>query len=174
MFKARITLSGLAGTGKSTVAKLLAQTLGYEFMSVGNYARTIALEKYQMTINEFQQLCAEHPQLDQQIDEQFKELCNQKTQIVVDYRLGFKFVAGAKHILLKVSDEIACQRIKAAQRQQEDVTPKGINSRNEDMRLRFLAKYGVDFSDDSNYHLVINTDELSPAEVVQKILNHFF
>lgn len=38
----RISISGLAGSGKSTVGKLLSEKLNYEFVSVGNYSRILA------------------------------------------------------------------------------------------------------------------------------------
>ena len=40
-----ITISGMLGSGKSTVAKLLAQKLGYEYYSTGNAQREIAKKK---------------------------------------------------------------------------------------------------------------------------------
>ena len=52
----KITLSGFAGTGKSTVGKILGDKLGYEFVSVGDFSRDYA-QKMGLTINEFQKKC---------------------------------------------------------------------------------------------------------------------
>ena len=51
--KTKITLSGFAGTGKSTVGKMIQEKLNFEFISIGNYTRNYAKETYGMTINEF-------------------------------------------------------------------------------------------------------------------------
>ncbi len=49
----RITLSGLAGSGKSTVGKQLAKALKLDFHSIGEISRNKAKEK-NMSISEFQ------------------------------------------------------------------------------------------------------------------------
>lgn len=54
--KNNITISGFAGAGKSTIGGLLSDALGFKFISVGNFSRKYAMENYDMTINEFQNL----------------------------------------------------------------------------------------------------------------------
>ena len=44
-----ISLSGMLGSGKSTIGKMLAQELGYTFYSTGSAQRKIAQEKGMMT-----------------------------------------------------------------------------------------------------------------------------
>ncbi|AEH01988.1 viperin family antiviral radical SAM protein [Lacinutrix sp. 5H-3-7-4] len=169
----KITLSGFAGTGKSTVGEILKEQLNFEFISVGNYSRGFAMEKYGMTINQFQKHCVDHPELDNLIDDKFKSVCNTKSNIVVDYRLGFHFIKNAFNVLLKVSDEKASERIRLGNRQNEATSPKEIKLRNDTMRMRFLKQYNVDFTNDNNYDLVINTGNLTPNEVAQKIIKHY-
>ncbi|QXP58379.1 viperin family antiviral radical SAM protein [Olleya sp. HaHaR_3_96] len=171
--KNKITLSGFAGTGKSTVGKLIEDQLNFEFISVGNYTRTFAMQTYGMTINQFQKHCINHPELDYLIDDKFKAECNSKDNIVIDYRLGFHFVKNAFNVLLKVSDKNASERIRLGNRVDEIVSPKAINLRNDAMRTRFLERYNVDFTDDNNYDLIINTDGFTPKEVSQQIIKHY-
>ena len=47
-----ITMSGKNGSGKGTVSKLLAEKLGYEYISIGNMKRELATAMG-MTISEF-------------------------------------------------------------------------------------------------------------------------
>lgn len=171
--KNKITLSGFAGSGKSTTGEMIGKKLDYEFISVGNYTRTFAKEYYNLTINEFQEKCKKQPELDFQIDEKFRTICNSKKHIVIDYRLGFKFVDNAFHVLLKVSDEMAATRINLAMRENELTSPEGINNRNSMMRLRFLETYDVDFTNERNYDLVISTDHLNPIQVATTIINAY-
>jgi cytidylate kinase len=42
--KMKITIFGLAGSGTSTIGKLLCEKLGYKFMSSGNIMRSWAKE----------------------------------------------------------------------------------------------------------------------------------
>jgi len=173
MIKEKITLSGFAGTGKSTIGKILKEKLDYEFISIGNFSRDFAEKEYGLTINQFQEKCKAEPELDKNIDEQFMQYCNDKTKIVVDYRLGFKFVDNAYNVLLKVSDTVAALRIQNANRKNEDTDINSIKERNNLMKNRFISLYKVDFTQESNYHLVIDTDELLPENIADMIIQGF-
>ena len=48
----KITISGLPGSGTTTVAKLLAERLGYKLISAGDVFRKLAMERG-MTLEEF-------------------------------------------------------------------------------------------------------------------------
>jgi len=176
----KISLSGLVGSGKSSIGKQLAQILNYEFISVGNFSRKIAQEKYGMNINEFQKYCEKNPQIDHEIDTYFTQYCLKNAHLVIDYRLAFYFITDAFHVFLKVSDEMAFQRLKNAkdaQRNQEFDNQKNMyevmKKRNEDMKNRFLKTYQTDFTDESHYHLVIDTDHLNPNQICDLILKKF-
>lgn len=171
--KNKITLSGFAGSGKSSVGKIIEKKLNFEFISVGNYSRNFAKEKYGMTINEFQEKCKNEPELDTIIDEKFKKECNNKEAIIIDYRLGFHFIQKAFHVLLKVSDSNASKRINSDKRDNEATSPKNIKDRNKIMKERFQKNYNVDFTDEKNYDLVIDTDNLTQKEVSNLIIDAF-
>jgi len=166
----KITISGLAGTGKSTVGKLLADKINYSYFSIGDFSREIAKSKG-LTINEFQIQCKKDKSLDRLIDKAFLKKCNFSKNIVIDYRLGFHFVKEAINILLTVSDEIAVDRIQNAKRKNESINAISIQKRNNDMKNRFIKTYNIDFTDKNNYHLVIDTDNKSPNEVIILIIN---
>lgn len=166
----KITLSGFAGTGKSTIGKLLADELSFKFISVGNYSRKFALEEYGMTINEFQGLLLEKPELDNIIDSKFKDYCQNNDSLVIDYRLGFHFVKNAFNVLLMVCDEESVRRVSLSKRNDEDISRSAIENRNKQMKERFINNYGVDFTDESNYDIVIDTSLISASDVVSKIM----
>ena len=177
----KISLSGLVGSGKSSIGKQLAQILNYEFISVGNFSRKIAQEKYGMNINEFQKYCEKNPQIDHEIDTYFTQYCLKNTHLIIDYRLAFYFITDAFHVFLKVSDEMAFQRLKDHNDEQRILEFGNqkmnvfhmIKQRNEDMKNRFLKTYQTDFTDESHYHLVIDTDHLNPNQICDLILKKF-
>lgn len=169
----KITLSGFAGSGKSTVGKLIADKLNFKFESVGNFSREFAMSEFNMTINEFQDKCKNDASLDNLIDEKFRAYCNNSSHLIIDYRLGFKFVQNALHVFLRVSDEEAFNRIAKANRSGEEVSYEAIIKRNTDMRNRFLETYDVDFTDTSNYHKVIDVDCLNPEQIAGIIIDTF-
>lgn len=165
----KITLSGLAGSGKSTVGRLLAKKLNYEYLSIGEYSRQYAQAYFNVGINEFQLICKQSPELDRQLDQSFIEACQNAEKAVIDYRLGFHLIKNAFHVFLSVSDEAAAKRIEASGRQNENA--ESIRKRNREMNERFCKIYKADFTDFGNYDLVIETDKLNPEQVVNQIMD---
>jgi len=169
----RIIISGFAGTRKTTVGKLLAEKLKYEFISVGDFSRKFAYDNYDLDINEFQQKCKKEPELDKQIDKKFQKYCNNREKLVINYRLGFKFIKNSFNVLLSVSNEIAIQRIKNSNRPNEKIDSESISNRNNEMKNIFMSLYGVDFTDEKFYDLKINTDSQSPETIADEIIKEF-
>lgn len=159
----KITLSGCVGSGKTTVGKILAKRLHYDFISIGNRTRQYA-ENRGLSIVEFQELCLLKPEMDKQIDFEFARECNNKECLVIDYRLGYKFIKNAYHIFLKISEEAAKERIKNANRDSE--TFKTVNQRNASFKNQFLNAYGVDYTQPKNYNLIIEVESFKDAEAV--------
>jgi len=167
---ARITISGYAGTGKSTVGKMLAEKLNCKFLSVGSFAREFAEKEFGMSINDFQVKCEENPKLDDFVNFKFRDLCNSMENFVADFRLGFHFVENSFNILFVLSEQAAFERLLKAGRKMEQTDFASIRKRNEDMRQRFIEKFGADFADESNYNAVIDTDKKTPLEITELIL----
>lgn len=166
----KITISGQVASGKSTVGKLLAERLGYNFISIGNRTRDFASKKG-MSIVEFQKACLQNPELDKEIDRMFAYECNNSENIVVDYRLGFLFVPDAVHIFLCISEVDAIERLKKANRQNE--THLTVNERNETFKKQFQNSYGVDYTDFRNYDLYLNVKAFTtPEAIVEFILDN--
>ena len=164
----KITLSGEVASGKSTIGKLLAARLNYNFISIGNKTRESA-EKRGMTIVVFQKECMANPELDKQIDSDFSDECNENENLVIDYRLGFKFITNAFHIYLNIAENTAIQRLKNANRDNE--THHTLRERNETFKTQFHNAYGVDYTNLKNYDLVIAVDESSTQEeIIENII----
>lgn len=122
--KTKITLSGEVASGKSTIGRLLAEKLNYDFVSLGTIIRARAQQEG-IHITEFQKRCKENVSIDKEIDAEFGSFCNEKDQLVVDYRMGFRFVRNALHVYLKISEEDALERLKAANRPDETLKQSG-------------------------------------------------
>jgi radical S-adenosyl methionine domain-containing protein 2 len=166
----KITISGYAGTGKSTVGKMLAEKLNYEFLSVGNFTREFAENEFGLSINEFQEKCKKEPLLDDYVNFRFRDICNSRENFVADFRLGFYFVKNSLNILFTLSEQEAFERLSKAGRRKEQTDFESIRKRNENMQRRFIEKFGVDFADEKNYDLVIDTSERTPFEITEQIL----
>ncbi len=169
-FPTRITFSGCVGSGKTTIGKLLANKLQYRFVSIGNRTRQFA-ETKGLSIVQFQELCLTNPEMDKQIDFEFSNECNNSENLIIDYRLGFKFIKNAYHIFLKISEETAIERIKSANRSAE--TFETISQRNESFKNQFLNAYGVDYTMPKNYDLIVDVEQFKDVEkVIAFIINN--
>lgn len=164
----KIVISGEVASGKLSVGKLLAQKLGYEFLSIGNLTREMANER-NLTIVEFQRMCNEKPELNKEIDQLFIDKCKSVKKAVIDYRLGFYFLKEAKSIFLKIDEIEAKNRLEKANRSNESHLT--ISERNHLFKTQFKQTYGLDYTIPDNYSLVINVNNLgSPREVVNQII----
>lgn len=94
-----ITISGTLGSGKSTVAKLLAERLGYAYYSTGMAQRKIA-EQRGLTTLELNAAAERDKTIDAQIDGVFEKLVQENKNYVVDSRLGFFFIPTSFKVML--------------------------------------------------------------------------
>lgn len=167
--KTKITLSGEVASGKTTVGKLLAEKLNYQFISLGTLVRERA-EKEGLHILDFQKKCQENPALDLEIDQDFSKFCNTNDNLVIDYRMGFKFVRDAFHVFLQISEQDAAERLKSAHRINE--SHQTVRQRNESFKSQFITCYGVDYTCESKYDLIIPLENQTADEIAEIIINH--
>jgi len=170
-----ITISGRAGSGKTTIAKLLSERLNMWHYSIGDLMRSMATERG-LSLLELNKLAEKDKSIDFELDNKLKELGKRQDNFVVDGRLTAFFVPNAKiRVFLDADDKVRAQRILRDKRQQEKSkslkeTIKNIKIREESEKKRYKTYYGVNYLDKKLYNLVINTAKLSPNEVVDRIL----
>ncbi|MBI2652210.1 (d)CMP kinase [Candidatus Woesearchaeota archaeon] len=171
----RITISGKAGTGKSTVAKLLSKKLKLKHYSIGDLMRVMATEK-NLSLLELNKLAEKDKSIDFELDNKLKELGKTKDNLVVDGRLTSFFISNAEiRVFLDADEKVRAQRILKDKRQHEKSKSlkEAINSikkREESEKKRYKRYYGVDYLDKKLYNSIIDTTKLTPQEVVWKII----
>ncbi len=175
----RFTVSGEIGSGKSSVAKLLAERTGAEYHSTGSLQRRLASGR-QLSTLELNLVSEQEPTIDAEIDGYTRELAAGDSEFVIDSRLAWHFVPDALRVFLLVDTERAAARVLGDQRSRSDTeryrgadqAMRDIVARQESERRRFLGTYGVDLFRWSNYDLIIDTSEISAEEAVRLILDH--
>lgn len=171
----KITISGKAGAGKSTVAKLLAENLNLKHYSIGDLMRAMAYEK-NISLLELNKAAETDKSIDFELDKKLKELGKAKNNFVVDGRLTAYFIPNAEvKVFLETDDQVRAERILKHKRQQENGQDakeilSSIRKREESEKKRYKQYYGVDYSDKKLYNFVIDTTNLAPDEVVEKIV----
>ena len=179
MFKI-ITISGMLGSGKSTVAKLLAEQLGYTYYSTGNAQREIAARRGVTTL-ELNHLADTDPSIDEEIDGIFKKFnAVPNKNFIIDSRMAFFFVPNSIKIKLNVDVAVAGERIfndstrtgeKKYASVQESVN--ALRERRASEVARFKKIYHVDIDNDENFDYVLDTTHHTPAEVAHLIIQKF-
>lgn len=171
-----ITLSGLPGSGKSTVAKMLAEKLGYQFYSMGDLRGKAALNRG-LTIDEFNAL---PENTDVIVDDYQKKLGVTGNNLIIDGRISWHFIPTSFKVFLDVDPDVGAARIFAGRSgpnrgdepEYRDVAHvrETLAARVASDAERYKKYYGIDFADRSVYDLVLDTSDLTLEETLAAIL----
>lgn len=178
----KITISGTLGSGKSTVAKLLAEKLNYKQYSAGMFTRKIAEER-KITLAELTELEACDPTIDKEVDRYQTELGKREDNFVLEGRISFHFVPDSLKVFLKCDEDIAASRIqnhlnlKDTSRMNEGFENaesknilEGIKKRRALENIRYLKYYGIKQDDERNFDIVIDTTHITAQQACDRIL----
>ncbi|CCQ37521.1 cytidylate kinase [Natronomonas moolapensis 8.8.11] len=166
-----ITISGPAGSGKSTVAAGLAERLGSEHVSGGDIFRDLAAER-DLTPLELNKLAEEDDSIDRDLDRRQRDLAAEREDLVLESRLA-GWMAGTHadfRIWLDAPLDIRAERIadredKAVQTAREETVERADSE-----ALRYREYYGVDIDDLGIYDLSLNTARFSPGAVLDVVI----
>lgn len=171
-----ISIAGKPGSGKSTVAKLLAKKLKYSFFSAGDLRGKIAT-KHKMTIEELNKVGEKERWTDEECDTLLEKMGKQEDNVVFDSRLAWHFVPQSFKIFLDVDLHEAAKRVFANPRKDEkktssvDETYKNMLARHKSDVTRYKKWYKLDIDKMKNYDVVIDTTKLTQERVFQKVLD---
>ena len=170
-----ITIAGDAGSGKSTVAELVARKLKFRHYSIGDFMRTIA-KKRNASLLQLSKMAETDETIDEELDCMQKELGRRERRFVLDSRLGWHFVPNSFKVFLKVDIKEGAKRIFNAGRKGEKenrtlrATVENIKKRKESELQRYKKNYNLNPYDKKKYDLVADTTKLTPEEIAEKIV----
>lgn len=174
MLEHHIAISGDLGSGKSTVAAMLAQRTGGRLISTGMLQRDIAAKRGISTLQA--NLDAETDEsIDEQIDGMLLDEGRTGPPTVFDSRMAWHFVPSALKIHIVVAPDVGAERIhnrtgSAVEKYDSlDAAQAGAEARAASEQARFLGKYHVDISRLRNYDVVIDSSDASQDDIVSLI-----
>lgn len=170
----KITISGTPASGKSSIAKLLAEKLGFEHFSMGDFQREIASQKG-ISIEELGKLEAEDKSIDLMVDKEQEKIGKENDSFVMDSRLAAEFVPDSVKLFVDADENIRAERRLGHKRDTEsfddiEKAKESMNSREEVNRERWVRYYDFDFLDMSNYDYVLDSSDITIEEGVEKII----
>lgn len=177
-----ISLNGQEGSGKSTIAKMLAKKLNIPRYYMGQMFRDMALEKG-MSLPEFRKICDADPAFDKKVDDYIVKLSVEKDNFVIESRTAWHFIPNSLKIYLKVDPQSAAKRIlkalsKEHNRGNEDTNldtieniQRSILQRRKEDSERYFALYGIRQDIEKNYDFIIDTTNLSIEDVFRKVMD---
>jgi cytidylate kinase len=166
-----VTISGLPGSGTSTVAQLVAHELGLVHLDGGTIFRHLAADAG-MTLAEFGAWAEDHPAVDTELDLRLAERARQG-DVVLESRLAGWIAHNEGLDGLRVW--LACdERVRAARVGKRDrLTPDEAlvvnRTREASEDVRYRAVYGIDIDDLSPYVAVLDSGALGPDELAAAI-----
>ncbi len=175
-----ISISGMPGAGKSTVAKMLSRKLGMKRYYMGGMRREMARKKG-MNIDQLNEIGENEHWTDREVDDFQKELGERDDNFVIEGRTCFLFIPHSVKVFLEVRFEVGARRIyddvksnesrNEPRYRTEGEARKAVKKRMESDIRRYKKYYGVDIHDRSHYDLVIDTTEMTPEEVAERIIS---
>ncbi len=169
---AKITIFGLAGTGKSSAGRGIAEKLTYEYISSGNMLRAKAKEM-NLSITDFRELCKSDSTYDKALDQEIKAIGETRNNIVVESRLAWHFIPDSVKVKLSCEYEERIRRVASRDQMSIEETKRLVKNREEADAYCYKSFYNIDnMNDDSNFDLVVDTTSVLVADVVRRIIDH--
>jgi cytidylate kinase len=168
-----LTVSGLIGSGKTSVCRELSRLTGWRVVSAGTILRRMAEER-KISVLELNEIAKTDSSIDKLIDDQLIALQNSGESLIVDSRLAWHFIPNGYKIHLVVDTAIAAERVFRAQRSDESyATPADAYAANAQRQAieneRFKQYYGIDCEDWRNYHLILDSSTLMPDALAERM-----
>jgi cytidylate kinase len=177
--KVVICVSGMTGSGKSTVAKRLAAKYGLGYFSGGNALKTLAQEEgYNPDVTgwwetaeglKFLQQRMKDPAFDKKIDKKLLELAEQGNVVLDSWTMPWLLKEGFK-VWLEASPQVRAKRVMNRDSINIEEAVKALTEKDEQTRQIYKNLYGFDLGNDlSPFNLVLATDELNPDEIFHAV-----
>ncbi len=170
----KITLFWLAGSGTSTVGKLLAKKMQLNFMSSWNILRSWAKDEGYASIYEFEDKVAKHDTtFDIKLDNKVAEYGKNEDNFIFESRLAWHFIPESIKIYLDCEESERYRRIF----QREGWEKQNIIDQNTKRETELVHRYNDVYPDilfppqEEDFDIYIDGTDILPEQIVEQIMN---
>jgi cytidylate kinase len=172
-----ICICGMAGSGKSTLTKRLAEKYGLKHYSGGDALKALAFEEgYKPNKRgwwetkegmDFLKKREKNPRFDEAVDKKLLELANQGNVVLDSWTMPWLLTKGFK-MWLEASLEKRAERIANRDRISVKEAVEALKNKEERTKVIYKKLYGFSLGEDFKpFHLILDTDNLKAEEVFQ-------
>ena len=172
-----ICISGMAGTGKSTLAKQLAKKYGLRYFSGGDALKELAAEQgYTSSVNgwwespeglSFLEIRKKNPDFDKKVDQKFLQYAEQGNVLLDSWTMAWLLKGGFK-IWLSASVERQAERIAKRDHMTVKEALEALKEKEANTKAIYKKLYGFNLSADfTPFDFILDTDNLTASEVFE-------
>ena len=167
-----VTISGLPGSGTSSVAHVVSQRLGLAHVDGGTVFRAMATERG-LDLRTFSSLVEATPAIDVKLDARLSDIAR-AGNVVLESRLAAWIAANedlaSTRVWIDSEEQVRAQRVALREQIEPAQALEANRAREASERLRYLSLYGIDLDDRSVYDLVIDATNESVGAVAESIV----
>ena len=167
-----ITISGLPGSGTSTVSKILSRCIGVEVVSAGDIFRNMAKERG-LTLEEFGKSALDNEEIDRELDRFQKKIASDARSAAADVILEGRLSAwmAEPDLAVFVTAPLNVRAARVSHREGTLLSDAATEIRERELceAARYEKYYGIDVDGPRIYDLVINSgnwDQYGVAKIV--------
>lgn len=172
-----VCVCGMAGSGKSTVAKKLAEKYGLKYYSGGEALKALAMEKGYRPLEKgwwesregltFLEDRARNPEFDKAVDRKLLEIAKQGNVVLDSWTMPWLLKNGFK-IWLDASVVKRAERVAERDGISVKKALKVLKTKEEKTKAIYKKLYGFSLGEDfTPFHLILDTDSLTAEEVLE-------
>jgi cytidylate kinase len=174
-----ICICGMAGSGKSTVAKKLAEKYGLKYYSGGDALKALAIEKGYKTVEKgwwespeglsFLENREKDLELDRAVDQKLLAVAEQGNVILDSWTMPWLLKRGFK-IWLEASPRKRAERVAKRDGISIEKALEALREKESKTKAIYKKLYGFSLGEDfTPFHLILDTDNLEAEEVFQAL-----